>query len=254
MKLYLKIGLALAIVFVFLMTSKLLTSEAASDGANPRPRITAESTGVRANARITTPGEGTDKEEIEVGDIDVNFPPAGSATTQFNNASHDLRGTQLLGTGPGTGAVSITQTGPQAFRAESNSTVNNINLFDGAVTADRSETRLICELVSEKVTCPVQSVVFRNLKVNGAPQPNRPEPNTKIEFTRQVTVGDASFLAKFVVTLSPSSFTTKGKKIEARLGEFDVVVTSIHNAQEHASLFSFYLGQDQVIFVEPPAH
>jgi hypothetical protein len=76
MKLYLKIGLALAIAFVFLMTGKLLTSKAASALTDARLKIEAESRGVTADARITSQGEGTDKAELDVGTI-RNSPCAG---------------------------------------------------------------------------------------------------------------------------------------------------------------------------------
>jgi hypothetical protein len=158
MKLYPKTSLTLVIAFVFLMTSKLLTSEAASAGANQRPSITAESHGVVANARIhrfPPPDNGIEKAELDVGKINVNFPPGGTASAQFNNSELPLLETPIVTSGPGSGAVSITHTGPQAFRVQSNYAVNEVYYSDGAVTFDRVEARLVCNLVSGNVNCPI---------------------------------------------------------------------------------------------------
>jgi hypothetical protein len=73
--------------------------------------------------------------------------------------------------------------------------------------------------------------------------PDRPAPNTKIEFTRQVTVGGVSFPAKYVVTLSPSSFTPNGGKTVASLAGIDAVASSLSNADES--------GNQEAMLFEP---
>jgi hypothetical protein len=238
MKLYLKVGLALAIVFVFLMISKLLTSEVASAGAIQQPKIDAESHGVVSNARIhrtPPPDNGIEKVELDVGKINIDFPPGGSAAAQFNDSELLLLGTPIVTSGPGSGTTSITQTGPQAFRAQSDYTVDEVYYSDNAVTFERVRARLICNAVSGQDPSCSQDVVFKDLRVNGEKLPDRPAPNTKREFIRQVTVGDLTFPVKYVVTLNVQSFTTTGNKTVVNLAGINAVAKSLGSADESGS-------------------
>jgi hypothetical protein len=238
MKLYMKMCLALAIAFVFLTTSKLLTSKAVSAGANQQPKIAAESRGVMADAsihRTPPPDNGIEKAALDVGKINVNFPPGGSASSQFNNSQLPLLGTPIVTSGPGSGTTSITQTGPQAFRVQSNYAVGEVYYSGGAVTFDSVEARQVCDVASGVMTCSVMDVVFKNLKVNGETLPDRPAPNTRREFIRQVTVGGSTFPAKYVVILSPSSVMTDGEKTLAKLAGIDAVARSLNSADGSGS-------------------
>jgi hypothetical protein len=238
MKLYLKMGLALAIVFVFLMTSKLLTSEAASAGANPPPRIDAESHGVVADARIhrtPPPDNGIEKADLDVGKINVDFPPGGSASAQFNNSELSLLGTRIVASGPGSGTTSITQTGPQAFRVQNDYTVDEVYYANGGITFDRVRARLICNVVSGQEPSCSQDVVFKNLMVNGEKLPDRPEPNTKREFIKQVTIGNLSFPVKYEVTLNVQGLTTRGNKTLVNVAGIDATGRSLNNGDEPES-------------------
>jgi hypothetical protein len=140
----------------------------------------------------------------------------------ISNSGLTLLGTELLGTGAGAATVKVTQTGPESFRTESRYILNNMTCFEGAVTADRSETRLICDSVSGKVTCPVTTVVFENLKVNGVLQPYQPQPNTEYAFNRQVTIGGFPVNLTFKVVLSPFSFKEQGGRTVVRLGSYAI--------------------------------
>jgi hypothetical protein len=161
MKHCLRIGLALVIAIGFLMANGLLSPDSASAFIK-QPKVKVNSAGVRIDANIHPPNQGIEKANEVAGEIKGRFSPGESATAQFADSSLSLLGTQLLDTGAGSTAVSVAQTGPESFRVEGRSIVNNINWLDGAVTADRGETRLICDMVSGNVTCPVQSATFEN--------------------------------------------------------------------------------------------
>jgi hypothetical protein len=221
MRLYLRTGLALVIAIGFLMSINLLSPEATS-ALIKQPKVKVESVVVRPEAFIHPPNSGIEKAKTVAGEINGNFSPGDSATTQFANSGLSLLGTELIGTGPGAATVKVTQTGPESFRTEFRSILNNMTCFEGAVTTDRSETRLICDSVSGKVTCPVQSVVFENLKVNGVSQPYQSQPNTEYTFNKQVTIGGFPVNAAFKVVLSPLSFKEQGGRTVVSLGSYTI--------------------------------
>jgi hypothetical protein len=139
-------------------------------------------------------------------------------------------------TGPGSGATSITRTGPQSFRVQSEYTVDEVYYGGGAVTFDRVKARLICNVDTgpEEPSCS-QDVVFKDLRVNGEKLPDRPEPNTKREFIRQVTIGNLSFLAKYVVRLNVQGFRTQGNRTVVDVAGIDAVARELRGADESES-------------------
>lgn len=214
MKCCLRIVLAILIVVLICITDRVLLPDTVSAQDTQKIKVFATSQGAKASVKIKLP-IGDILEEVDTGNITQTG--AGFSMSRVPKTSLSVLGVKFHEAGTGIGTTSIEQTGADSHVGENTNLTEGINLIDGAITADRMESRFVCKSSEGRISCPVRSVTFKNLKINGQPVPDQPKENEEIEFEKEILI--AGKPVKIGITVLLNSFEII--KVEGReIAEF----------------------------------